>query len=64
VEILKNSRLFILPEARVPRLSDPEAPQQPYNLANFMRTLALPQEVKQWLPTTLRSEILRLIEQL
>jgi hypothetical protein len=30
-----------------------------YNLANFMRTLALPQEVKHWSLTTLRDKLVR-----
>ena len=30
-----------------------------YNLANFMRTLALPQEVKQWSLTTLRNKLVQ-----
>lgn len=31
-----------------------------YNLANFMRTLALPQEVKQWSLTTLRDKLVKI----
>jgi Transposase DDE domain group 1 len=31
-----------------------------YNLANFMRTLALPQEVKQWSLTTLRNKLVKI----
>jgi len=31
-----------------------------YTLANFMRTLALPQEVKQWLLTTLRDKLVKI----
>ena len=31
-----------------------------YNLANFMRTLALPDEVKQWSMTTLRERLVKI----
>jgi hypothetical protein len=31
-----------------------------YNLANFMRTLALPQEVEQWSLTTLREKLVKI----
>ena len=31
-----------------------------YNLVNFMRTLALPQEVKQWSLTTLRDKLVKI----
>ena len=31
-----------------------------YTLANFMRTLALPQEVKQWSLTTLRDKLVKI----
>jgi hypothetical protein len=31
-----------------------------YNLANFMRTLALPQQVKQWSLTTLRNKLVKI----
>jgi hypothetical protein len=31
-----------------------------YNLANFLRTLALPQKVKQWSLTTLRDKLVNL----
>jgi len=31
-----------------------------YNLANFLRTLALPEEVKQWLLTTLRERLVKI----
>jgi hypothetical protein len=35
------------------------APTLAYNLVNFMRTLALPQEVKHWSLTTLRDTLVR-----
>ena len=31
-----------------------------YNLVNFLRTLALPQEVKQWSLTTLRDKLVKI----
>ena len=31
-----------------------------YNLANFLRTLALPEEVKQWSLTTLRERLAKI----
>ncbi len=31
-----------------------------YNLANFLRTLALPEEIKQWLLTTLRQRLVKI----
>lgn len=31
-----------------------------YNLANLMRTLALPEAVEQWLPTTLRDKLVKI----
>jgi Transposase DDE domain group 1 len=31
-----------------------------YNLANFMRTLALPEAVKQWSPTSLREKLVKI----
>jgi hypothetical protein len=31
-----------------------------YNLANFLRTLALPEEVKQWSMTTLRDRLVKI----
>jgi hypothetical protein len=31
-----------------------------YNLANFLRTLALPQMVEQWLLTTLRDKLVKI----
>jgi hypothetical protein len=31
-----------------------------YNLANFLRTLALPQEVEQWSLTTLREKLVKI----
>ena len=31
-----------------------------YNLANFLRTLALPEEVKHWSPTTLRDRLVKI----
>src|ERR671918_379584 len=31
-----------------------------YNLANFMRTLALPEEVEQWSLTTLREKLVKI----
>jgi hypothetical protein len=31
-----------------------------YNLANFMRTLALPEEVEQWSLTTLRQKLVKI----
>ena len=31
-----------------------------YNLANFMRTLALPEEVEHWLLTTLREKLVKI----
>jgi Transposase DDE domain group 1 len=31
-----------------------------YNLANFMRTLALPQEVEHWSLTTLREKLVKI----
>ena len=31
-----------------------------YNLANFLRTLALPEEVKQWSMTTLRERLVKI----
>src|SRR5688500_15589120 len=31
-----------------------------YNLANFMRTLALPEEVEQWSLTTLREQLVKI----
>ncbi len=31
-----------------------------YNLANFMRTLALPKEVEQWSLTTLREKLIKI----
>ncbi len=31
-----------------------------YNLANFMRTLALPKEVEHWLLTTLREKLVKI----
>jgi Transposase DDE domain group 1 len=32
---------------------------QAYNLANFLRTLALPEEVKRWSMTTLRDRLVK-----
>ena len=32
--------------------------QSAYNLANFLHTLALPEEVEQWSLTTLREKLL------
>ena len=32
-----------------------------YNLANFMRTLALPKEVEHWPPTTLREKLVKIV---
>ena len=31
-----------------------------YNLANFLRTLALPEQVKQWSMTTLRDRLVKI----
>jgi len=31
-----------------------------YNLANFMRTLALPEAVKHWSPTSLREKLIKI----
>ncbi len=31
-----------------------------YNLANFLRTLALPEEVEHWSPTTLREKLVKI----
>ena len=31
-----------------------------YNLANFMRTLALPEEIKHWSLTTLREKLVKI----
>ena len=31
-----------------------------YNLANFLRTLALPEEIKQWSLTTLRQRLVKI----
>ncbi len=35
-------------------------PQGAYNLANFLRTLALPQEVEHWSLTTLREKLIKI----
>ncbi len=34
--------------------------EQTYNLANFMRTLALPAEVEHWSLTTLREKLIKI----
>jgi Transposase DDE domain group 1 len=31
-----------------------------YNLGNFLRTLALPQEIEHWSPTTLREKLVKI----
>jgi hypothetical protein len=31
-----------------------------YNLANFLRTLALPDEIERWSPTTLREKVIKI----
>ena len=37
-----------------------QLPAPAYNLANFMRTLALPEEVERWSLTTLRKKLVRI----
>ncbi len=37
-----------------------DSQEQTYNLANFMRTLALPAEVEHWSLTTLREKLIKI----
>ena len=46
-------------DSRVQR-SAAAAPCLAYNLANFMRTLALPKEVEHWSLTTLREKLVKI----
>ncbi len=38
----------------------PQLHALPYNLANFMRTLALPKEIEHWSLTTLREKLVKI----